>query len=55
MNSATVWRRAARVAGQVLLGIWVFGTAFFFFVRFTSIFLHAHGGALASVLGDVLK
>lgn len=44
------WRTSWKRAGRLLLAVWVFGSAAFFFIRFTTIFLHANQQALNNFL-----
>ena len=39
-----------RALGNVAATVWIFGTALFFFVRFTSVFHHANNGAIDQAL-----
>lgn len=48
-QSTATRTRAARV-GQYLLLAWILATAFFYFIRFTAIFIRANAAAMEPLL-----
>ncbi len=47
---SSAWLTFCERAGRVLLAAWIFGSAAFFFVRFTSVFSYANQEMLNGLL-----